>query len=55
MTIKAINNIVGYDGIIPILLVFGAFLRIIYLDPSTPSIAQQATTIRKAIAEVTKL
>ena len=55
MTIKAINDTAGYDGIILILLVFGVFLRMIYLDPPVLSITQQATVIRKAIAEVTKL
>ena len=55
MAVKAINDIAGYDGIIPMLLVFGAFPRMIHLDPPAPSIAQRATAIRKAMAEVTKL
>ena len=55
MAVKAINDTAGYNGIIPMLLVFGAFLRMIYLDPPVLSIAQQATAIRKAMTEVTKL
>jgi hypothetical protein len=55
MAVKAINNTAGYDGIVPTLLVFGAFPRITHIDPPTPSIAQQATAIKKAMAEVTKL
>ena len=55
MAIKAINNIAGYNSIILMLLVFRAFLRMIYLDPPILSITQQATIIRKAIAKVIKL
>jgi hypothetical protein len=55
MAVKAINNTAGYDSIVPTLLVFGAFPRITHIDPPAPSIAQQATVIKKAMAEVTKL
>jgi hypothetical protein len=55
MAIKAINDTAGYDSIVPTLLVFRAFPRITHIDPPAPSIAQQATIIKKAIAKVTKL
>jgi hypothetical protein len=55
MTIKAINNTAGYNGIVPTLLVFRAFSQITHIDPSALSIAQQATAIKKVMAKVTKL
>jgi hypothetical protein len=55
IAVKAINDTAGYDSIVPTLLVFRAFPRITHIDPPTSSIAQQATAIKKAIAEVTKL
>ena len=38
MAVKAINNTASLDGLIPTLLVYGAYLRISKLDPPTPSI-----------------
>jgi hypothetical protein len=38
MAVKAINNTAGYNSIISTLLVFGAFSRITYIDPSAPLI-----------------
>jgi hypothetical protein len=55
MAVKAINDTADYDGIVPILLVFGAFSRITHIDPSALLIAQRATAIKKVIAKVTKL
>jgi hypothetical protein len=55
MAIKAINNTADPDGLVPTLLVYGAYLRITNLDPSTPSIIDQATIIRKAMSEIAKL
>jgi hypothetical protein len=55
IAIKAINNTAGYDSIVPTLLVFRAFPQMTHIDPSVPSIAQRATAIKKAMAEVTKL
>jgi hypothetical protein len=55
IAVKAINNITGYDSIVPTLLVFGAFPRMTHIDPPAPLITQQATAIKKAMAEVTKL
>jgi hypothetical protein len=55
MAVKAINDIAGPDGITPTLLVFGTFPRMSELNPPAPSIAQRATAIKKAMAEITKL
>lgn len=55
MVTKATNDTAGYDGIVPTLLVFGAFPRISNIDPPAPSIAKRAAAIRKAMLEVSKL
>jgi hypothetical protein len=55
MAVKAINDIAGYDSIVPTLLVFGAFSRMTHIDLSALLIAQQTTVIKKAMAKVTKL
>ena len=55
MAVKAVNNTAGPNGLVPILLAYGAYLRISNLDPSTPSITNQAAAIWKAIAEMIKL
>ena len=55
MAVKAVNNTTGLDRLVPTLLVYRAYPRISKLDPPTPSITEQAATIRKAIAEIVKL
>jgi len=55
MAVKAINNTAGLDGLVPTLLVYGAYLRISNLDPSAPFITEQAAVIRKVIAKIVKL
>jgi hypothetical protein len=55
MAVKAINNTAGPDGLVPTLLVYGAYLRISKLDSPAPSITERAAVIRKAIAEIVKL
>ncbi|KHJ31985.1 hypothetical protein EV44_g3850 [Erysiphe necator] len=55
MATKTIKDTAGYDGIVPTLLVFGAFPRISNIDPPAPSIAKRASAIRKAMLEVSKL
>jgi hypothetical protein len=42
MAVKAINDIVGPDGIILTLLVFGAYPQMTDMDPPSLSIIQQA-------------
>ena len=55
MAVKAVNNTTGPNRLVPTLLVYRAYLRISKLDPPTLSIIEQATIIRKAIAEIVKL
>ena len=55
MAVKAVNNTAGLDGLVPTLLVYGAYLRISNLDPSAPSIIERAAVIRKAITKIVKL
>ena len=55
MAVKAINNTARPDGLVPTLLVFGAYPRIVTANPPAPLISQQASAIRKVIDEVTKV
>ena len=55
MAVKAINNTTGLDGLVPTLLVYGAYLRISNLDPPAPSIIERVAIIRKVIAKIVKL
>jgi hypothetical protein len=55
MAVKAVNDTASPDGLVPTLLVFGAYLRMTKLDPPTPSITACAMAICKAMAEITKL
>jgi len=55
MAVKAINNTAGSNGLVPTLLVYGAYLKISNLGPPTLSIMEQAAIIQKVIAEIVKL
>ena len=55
MAVKAVNNTAGPNGLVPTLLVYGAYLRISKLDPPALSITDRAAIIRKVIAEIVKL
>lgn len=55
MEIKAINDTAGPNGLIPTLLVFGAYPRLTDSDPSTLTIAQRAAATRKAMDEISKI
>ena len=55
MAVKAVNDTAGPDGLVLILLVYGAYLRMSNLDPPAPSIINRAVIIRKAMAEIVKL
>ncbi|KAF5503979.1 hypothetical protein CGCF413_v004518 [Colletotrichum fructicola] len=55
MAIKAINDTAGPNGLVPTLLVFGAYPRINHDSPPSPEILQRATAIRKAMEEVRRL
>jgi hypothetical protein len=55
MAIKAVNNTISPNGLIPTLLVYRAYLRINNLNPFTLFIINWVAVIQKAIAEVIKL
>jgi len=55
MAVKAVNDTTGPNGLVPTLLVYGAYLRISNLGPPTLSITEQAAAIRKVMAEIVKL
>ena len=55
MAVKAVNDTASPDGLVPTLLVYGAYLRISKLDPPALSITERAAIIRKAIAKIVKL
>ena len=51
MAVEAVNDTAGSNGLVPTLLLYGAYPRISNLDPPALSITDQATAIRKAMAE----
>jgi len=55
MAVKAVNNTASPNGLVPTLLVYGAYLRINNLGPLTPSITEWVAAIRKAMAKIVKL
>ena len=55
MAIKAFNDLAGPDGIMPIFLVFRAYLRMTKDLPPSLSITERAEAIYKAIKEVRRL
>ena len=52
---KAINDTAGLDGIVPILLVYGALPRMSEYDPPSPLVAQRSNALRKAMEEIKSL
>jgi hypothetical protein len=55
MAFKVINDFTGPNGLIPTLLVFRAYPRIVESDISNPIVVQRAVALKKAIEEVKKL
>jgi hypothetical protein len=55
MAVKAVNDTAGPDGLVPTLLVYGAYPWMSNLDPPAPSVIDRAAVIRKAMAEIVKL
>jgi hypothetical protein len=55
MAVKAVNDSAGPDGIVPTLLVFGAYPRMTRDSPPSPSITERAEAIHKAMKEVRRL
>ena len=55
IAIKAINNIIKLNKLIPMLLIFKAYFKITKLNPPNPIIKQRAITIKIAIKELRKI
>ena len=55
MAFKAINDLVGPNRTVPILLIFRAYLRITKLDLLVLSVIKRAYAIYKAIKEVRRI
>lgn len=55
MAVKAINDTIGFNGLVSTFLVFGAYLCILEFDFPIPTITQRATAIKNAIKEVQKV
>ncbi len=52
MAFKAINDMAGPDGLVPMLLVYGALPRMVEYDAPLPTIAQRSAALKKAMAEI---
>ena len=55
MAFKAINDSAGPNGIVPTLLVFGAYPRMTELDAPSPTVTQRSVALKKAMEEIKKL
>jgi len=55
MAFKAINDSIGPNGLIPTLLVFGAYLYIVESDAPNPTVIKRVAALKKAMEEVKKL
>jgi hypothetical protein len=55
MAIKALNDTAGPNGIVPTLLVFGAYPRINQDSPPSPEITKRAEAVRKAMRELREI
>jgi len=55
MAFKAINDSAGPNGLIPTLLVFGAYLCIVESNAPNPTVIKRAAAFKKAMEEVKKL
>jgi len=55
MAFKAINDTAGPDGIVPTLLVYGAYPRMSDSDTPSLTVTQRANAIKKATVEINKL
>jgi len=55
MAVKAVNDSAGPDGLVPTLLVFGAYPRLTDESPASASVQARGEAVRKAMREVQKL
>ena len=55
LAVKAVNDTTGLNGLVLILLVFGAYSRMTETLPPSPVIYERAETIRKAMRKIKKI
>ncbi|RFU23765.1 hypothetical protein B7463_g12573, partial [Scytalidium lignicola] len=55
MAFKAVNDSVGPNGLVPTLLVYGAYPCMSELDTPAPTVSQRAMAIKKAMEEISKI
>jgi hypothetical protein len=55
MAFKAINDSAGPDGLVPTLLVYGAYPRLSETDVPAPLVMQRALALKKATAEIQRI
>lgn len=55
MAVKAVNDMAEYDGLVPMLLVFGINPPMSNTDAPTLSTVERAKVIKSGIAEIAKL
>ncbi len=55
MVVKVVNNTTGLNGLVPTLLVFGAYLRITKQDPLSLTITKRAEAVCIVIKEIQHL
>jgi hypothetical protein len=55
MAFKALNDTMGPNGLVPMLLVFGIYLQMTKLNAPSPTVTQCANLVKKAMAEIHKL
>ncbi|KAF1934538.1 hypothetical protein EJ02DRAFT_461106, partial [Clathrospora elynae] len=55
MAVKAVNDTAGPDGLVPTLLVFGAYPRMMTESPPSPSMVKRSEAIQKATKALRKL
>lgn len=55
MAAKAINDTAGPNGVVPTLLVFGAYPRMTEYDAPTPTMTQRAAAIKNAMKELQRI
>ena len=55
MAVKAVNDTAGPEGLVPTLLVFGTYPRMITTSPPSLTMTARANVITKAMAEIRQL
>jgi len=55
MEFKALNDSASPNGLVPTLLVFGAYLRLVNTDAPLPTVSQRANALKKAMEEIKKI